>query len=56
MAIKKVSPHAIEAMNEAVKSKEKSKFVTYKSYVKSALKSSDNGRCWWVYDWLMMNR
>ena len=23
---------------------------------KAALKSSDNGRCWWIYDFLMIER
>mgnify|MGYP003131505156 FL=1 len=54
--IKKESPFAIEAMNQAVKSKKKKKHVTYRDYVNSALQSSDNGRCWWIYEWLMMNR
>ena len=54
--LKKKSDRSIKAMNDAKKEAPRNVTLSYKSYNKAAWESSDFGRCWWIYEWLMINR
>ena len=56
LALKKESERSIKAMNRARKEAPRNVTLSYKSYNEAAWEASDFGRCWWIYEWLLINR